>query len=127
MSLESNKAVATALFTTANSDGFATALQAMADDASWWTAMGTKTKPEMLETAAGLETVLAGPIRFEIDSVTAEDDRVAIEARSQGDLKNGRRYANKYHFLIRVRDGRIAEVREHCDTLHAVETFGPVG
>ena len=127
MSLESNKAIATALFTTANTDGFATALQAMADDASWWTAMGSKTKPEMLETAAGLEAILTGPIQFEIDTVTAEDDRVAIEARSKADLINGKRYANVYHFLIRVRDGKIVEVREHCDTHHAIETFSPAG
>ena len=127
MSLEANKAVATALFTTANSDGFGTALRGLADDATWWTSMGTKTKPEMLEVAAGLASVLAVPIQFEIDTVTAEDDRVAIEARSKADLKNGRRYANKYHFLLRVRDGKIVEVREHCDTHHAIETFGPIG
>lgn len=123
--LESNKAVATGLFHAANAEGFGAALQTLADDAVWWTSMGTKSKQDMLDTAQGLSLVLAGPIRFEIDTVTAEDDRVAIEARSQADLKNGRRYANKYHFLIRVRAGQIVEVREHCDTHHAIETFRP--
>jgi ketosteroid isomerase-like protein len=125
--LARNKAIATGLFQTANEHGFGKALLALADDAVWWTPMGSKTKPEMLETAMGLETVLAGPITFQFGTITAEDDRVAIEMYSKADLKNGKRYANKYHFLIRIRDGVIVEVREHCDTHHAVETFSPTG
>ena len=37
--------------------------------------------------------------------------------------KSGVRYDNIYHFLFRVRDGKIAEIREHHDTLYASQVF----
>ena len=62
--------------------------------------------------------------RFECGTLTAEGDRVAAEAKSFAELKNGRKYANHYHFLFTFRDNRIASVREHCDTMHVNATWG---
>ena len=47
--------------------------------------------------------------------------RVAVEAKSSADLKNGRKYRNEYHFLLECRDGKIASVKEYLDTQHAKE------
>jgi ketosteroid isomerase-like protein len=58
-------------------------------------------------------------LRFEIVALTAEGERVAIEARSEGTTARGDRYQQEYHFLMRVRDGRIVEWREYMDTEHA--------
>jgi ketosteroid isomerase-like protein len=55
---------------------------------------------------------------------TAEDDRVALEARSSAvNAANGRVYENRYHHLFRCRDGRIVEMREYQDTLHVYDVW----
>jgi hypothetical protein len=53
---------------------------------------------------------------FRILNMTAEDDRVAVEAVSSGDHVSGQHYANHYHFLFVVRDGKIAVMKEFMDT-----------
>ncbi|HEB89132.1 MAG TPA: nuclear transport factor 2 family protein [Deltaproteobacteria bacterium] len=71
---------------------------------------------------AGMPAVLGlfpEGLRFEIVGMTAEGDRVAIEARSEGRTARGDLYRQEYHFLMRVRDGRIIEWKEYMDTEHA--------
>jgi hypothetical protein len=51
--------------------------------------------------------------------MTAEGDRVAIEAESFGRHVSGKTYNNKYHFVLRARGGKILEWREYMDTMHA--------
>lgn len=67
-----------------------------------------------------------GPYRFTIDTLTAEDDRVAVEARAEGRLRSGGIFANRYVFLLRLRDGRIAHVAEHFDPTPVHETLRPL-
>ncbi len=58
-------------------------------------------------------------LRFEIQAMTAEGDRVAIEATSRGTTFRGDEYRQTYHFLMRARDGKIVEWKEYMDTEHA--------
>jgi ketosteroid isomerase-like protein len=58
-----------------------------------------------------------------IDAMTAEGERVAVEAKSEGVHTSGARYHNRYHFLLVVRDGRITELKEYLDTEHAREVL----
>ena len=51
--------------------------------------------------------------------MVAEGDRVAIEASSSGRTFRGDQYAQEYHFLMRAKDGKIAEWKEYMDTEHA--------
>jgi ketosteroid isomerase-like protein len=51
-----------------------------------------------------------------IHNVTAEDDRVAVEAEARGPHVSGKIYHNRYHFLFRYRNGKILEMREYLDT-----------
>lgn len=71
----------------------------------------------------------ATPLRVEVRTTTAEDDRVAVEAVIRGrSAARGADYENWYHFLVRVRDGRIVEIREHLDSLYAYRAlFEPAG
>ena len=55
-------------------------------------------------------------ITFTVKVMTAEDDRVAIEAESKAVHVSGKPYANQYHFLMRLRDGKITEFKEYMDT-----------
>jgi ketosteroid isomerase-like protein len=66
------------------------------------------------------------PIQFTIVSLTAEDDRVVAEARSETVLVNGEPYSNTYIFVIRVRDGRMASIAEHYNALIVEKTLMPV-
>ena len=70
---------------------------------------------------------VTGGIDFVLHATTAEDDRVAAEVSCRAELTTGAVYANQYHMLFRFHDGRIAEVKEYNDTLHARETFGDLG
>ena len=56
-----------------------------------------------------------------IKGLTAEGDRVAVEAESYGELVNGKVYNNEYHFMIEMSGGKISAVREYLDTIHAKE------
>ena len=67
---------------------------------------------------------VTGGIDFTLHATTAEDERVAAEVSCHAELTTGAVYANQYHMLFRFREGRIVEVKEYNDTLHARETFG---
>jgi ketosteroid isomerase-like protein len=58
-------------------------------------------------------------LTFTAQAMTAEGDRVAIEATSSGTTFRGDVYSQKYHFLMRARDGKIVEWKEYMDTEHA--------
>ena len=79
------------------------------------------------ETLAQMDGVAQMFERFDmtLKSITAQDNRVAVEAESLGVLKpNGKTYNNRYHFLFEIENGQIAKLKEYCDTKHASEVFG---
>jgi ketosteroid isomerase-like protein len=107
-----------------NSGNGAAVMNALADSATWWVAgnfalSGTKTKAQFGELVGGLGAKIDGAMRLTALGVTAEGDRVAVEAESHAKMKNGKTYQNKYHFLFQVRDGKIQAVKEYLDTTHA--------
>jgi ketosteroid isomerase-like protein len=74
----------------------------------------------------GIVQLFASGPRFETVSITAEDDRVAIEMIGRGALRSGRPYENHYHFLMRVEDQRIIRVHEYVDTHYSMTVaFAP--
>lgn len=58
--------------------------------------------------------------------MTAEDDRVAIEFDGHAVLPDGTVYDNTCHFLYILRDGKIAEQREHANSAYAQAILGPL-
>ncbi len=86
-------------------------------------ASGWQNLQEFGETAQEVVGSLAGPQTFRIGEVTAEDDRVWIEAECEGPLTSGGTYANTFVFAMKVRDGKVVELKEFCDTLHAFEAM----
>src|SRR5689334_19292822 len=67
---------------------------------------------------------LAGPVALEIRTVIAEGEVVAIEMEGKATAKDGRRYDNRYLFLVRVANGKIVETREYMDTELVKAVFG---
>jgi ketosteroid isomerase-like protein len=65
-------------------------------------------------------------MRMDIHGLTAEEDRVAMEAESHvANSQNGRVYNNFYHYLFRIRDGKLSLFKEYQDTLHLFDYVSP--
>jgi ketosteroid isomerase-like protein len=102
----------------------------MSDDATYWAAgkphlfppAGVKTKAEFVKLMSG-PTSFKEPLVMTVGAITAEEDRVALEAESRGVVPSGKLYNNHYHFLFTIRDGKIVHAKEYMDTHHAAEVW----
>jgi len=91
------------------------------DDSIIWTAGnnsigGTRTKKEVVTFAENILSAFPSGITFNITGITAEDERVAVEISGEADHASGKTYNNQYHFLLRIKDGKILELKEYMDT-----------
>jgi ketosteroid isomerase-like protein len=96
------------------------------DMTGWITTGGTMDKPSYQGLIRILALMCAEPIRFTVDSITAEQDRAVAEVRSSATLVNGEPYAQTYIYVFRIRDGRIASVAEHYNALISEEKLIPL-
>ena len=130
MDTEHNKRVAIELLkASAVHDGerFASLL---CNDATYWTSgkphlfryCGEKTREDICAYMS-TPSIFDGGVKVTFGAVTAEDDRVAVEAETRGVLPDGRVYTNEYHYLFWFRDGKVLRVKEYLDTQSAVEFF----
>ena len=85
---------------------------------------GELTDEQFAELVAGIAEGAPNGIRVTPKEITAEDDRVAMEAESYGEMSNGKVYNNRYHLQHVVRDGKLLAVREYLDTQHVQDVFG---
>lgn len=125
-----NKAIVAEFFEIFSKGDVSGVIDRMHDDGSWWVSgaiegmSGTYPKATLGGLLDGARALYReGALRITPTSMTAEDDRVAVEATSFATMEDGRIYANSYHFLVTLRDGKVATVREYMDTIHARETF----
>ena len=84
---------------------------------------GTHDKAEALELTKMITSAFPRGLRFTIDAMTVEGERVAVEAHSEGRHASGRDYRNQYHFLVKIRDGKIVMLKEYMDTQHATDVL----
>jgi uncharacterized protein len=56
-------------------------------------------------------------IKREVKRITAEGDVVAVEQTMSGTTLGGKAYRNEYVWIYELRDGKIARLFEHMDTL----------
>ena len=127
---QANKALVARFFETFSSGDVPAIIGAMAHDGSWWVS-GKLDGMSGSYTAAGLAPLLeganagykAGALRITPSGMIAEGDKVAVEAKGYAELLDGRKYDCQYHFLITIRGGKVADVREYMDTQHAKEIF----
>jgi ketosteroid isomerase-like protein len=71
-----------------------------------------------------MSSLMKKPLKFTAREMTAEGDRVCVEADSYGEMKNGKIYDNAYHFVFKFREGKITEVREYSCSYLADDVFG---
>lgn len=132
MSVEANKRLVLDFLGHYAAGRYEAALAMLAPDSQWWLpghpdefpAAGWADKATVERRLAGNLKLLPNGLQITTGAITAEDDRVAIEAESEATLVNGRKYHNRYHFLFILRDGRIHAVKEYLDTLHAASALG---
>ena len=125
--IAANKRVIQQYFSCMGRNDIDGALGLLTDDAEWWVPgnwelSGTFTKAQM-SAMLKHELPFQGPLQYDVRGVTAEGDRVAVELATHGTLKDGRSYDNTYHFMFRLKGGRIVRVNEYVDTLYSYRTF----
>lgn len=128
--LDDNKAAAAALLEAFSRGDVAAMTAIMTDDATWWVGgringlSGTYGRDDFAALVEGAKAAYkTGALKIWPTAMIAEGDKVAVEAESHAELHNGRVYSNLYHLLVTLRDGKIAAVKEYCDTLHMKQVF----
>ena len=91
------------------------------DESIIWTAGnnsigGTRTKKEVVSFAQNILSAFPSGIKFTITGITAEEERVAVEVSGEAIHASGQTYNNQYHFLLRIQEGKILELKEYMDT-----------
>ncbi len=132
MSLDENKKLVLDFLGHYAAGRYEAALAMLAPDSQWWLpghkdefpAAGWVDKATVEKRLWANLKLLPNGLEITTGAITAEDDRVAVEAESKATLVNGRTYHNRYHFLFVVRDGSIVAVKEYLDTLHAMNALG---
>jgi ketosteroid isomerase-like protein len=128
VSTTENKALVHKFWEHFSAGNFVQALDMLTEDATWWVAgstvlSATYTKAEFAELVGKIGPMAPQGLSVTPKLLTAEDDRVSVEAVSHGEINNGKTYQNIYHFMMVVRDGKFCAVREYLDTEHVTDVF----
>ena len=105
------------------------ARDALADDATWWIPgslpiSGTHWgKKAIFEDFMSRVPFQPGSFSIEVCNLIGEGDCVAIEWVTRAATTDGRTYENYYHYMFRLQNEKIQEVREYLDTLYAKEVL----
>jgi hypothetical protein len=131
MSAEQNKATVVKWFDAVNRGDEPAILDLLTEDFLF---VAMARRPEWLKYRWGrqefaaapksMSTLMKTPIVMEIVGLIAEDDTVAVEAKTDAELNNGKTYDNAYHFVFVFRDGLILQVREYCCSYLVEDVFG---
>ncbi len=131
MSIEQNKAIAAELIQAISTGDAEGIRRHVAPDATWWV-MGfprdrTMTRDQMIRGArAIIDKVLPGGFNMKVHGMTAEGDRVAVEAEGHAKTVEGKLYNNFYHFMFQLREGQVIRAMEYTNPKHALEVLGDV-
>ena len=133
MSIEHNKKLVADFFSHFGRKDVKGALAMMTDDATWWIGgkpalfpiAGLKTKAQIGDILNQLVPGTKNGLDISPKGMVAEGDKVAVEAVSYGEFPNGRIYNNEYHFLVEIRGGKVAAVKEYLDTMHTADVLRP--
>ena len=119
--IESNKKLAVDFMDALSSGDPEKILALYTEDINVWTAgalpiSGNHGRGEVVALCEGLLGAFPEGLRFTITGMTAEEDRVAIEAEGLGTHISGNVYDQRYHFLLRIHEGKVREMKEYFDT-----------
>jgi uncharacterized protein len=121
--LQSNKQIIQQAFDGLGRGDPTSFIDAMADDFTWIIEGQSKLSRRyegksavQNELVPALFANFATDYRNFADEIIGEDDRVVVLARGEVKTVRGEDYNNSYCFVIRMRDGKMVELREYMDT-----------
>jgi len=128
MSIEQNKKLAADYLRAIEEQDADRLADFMTDDGVYWIpgappVGGKRNKAETREFFLGAKQILRPGFKFTVLAVTAEEDRVCVQATGIGKSITDKVYDNTYHLLFKFRDGKIYYLAEHLDTKHVNEVF----
>lgn len=123
MDINNNKQMVQRWFDALNTGDVAQLAALYTADTEVWTAgntsiSGSKKAQALLKSAGEILGLFPDGLQFEVVQMTAENNRVAVEAISCGQHISGQLYNNHYHFLIEINGAHIATIKEYMDTQH---------
>ena len=126
--LEANKEIARQFFERLSAGDVDGVVALYSDRCTCWVAgtlpfSGTQPRERLPELIGGVGLMFPEGLRFDVRSLTAEADRVSAEAESFGRHVSGQVYNQLYHYLFVIRDGKIDEIKEYFDTVHAEDVL----
>ena len=98
------------------------------DESVIWTAGenaigGSRSKSEVVGFAKSVLDSFPEGITFNVVNLVAENDYVAAEVAGSAMHVSGKPYNNKYHFLLKIKDNEILELKEYMDTQLAAKVL----
>ena len=126
--IERNKGIARQFIENLTNNNVPAIIESYDDDVRLYTMgntliSGVVNKTQAKEFAGQVLNAFPQGIKFVIHNLTAEEDRVAIEAESFANHVSGKYYNNKYHFFMRLKNGKIIELKEYMDTEMVTEVL----
>jgi ketosteroid isomerase-like protein len=98
------------------------------DESVIWTAGenaigGSRSKSEVVDFAKSVLDSFPEGITFNVVNLVSENDYVAAEVEGSAMHVSGKPYNNKYHFLLKIKDNEILELKEYMDTQLAAKVL----
>ncbi len=131
MSNLSSRNTVLSFFEAANQGDMETCTQLFSEDLVWTDIGATRFagryegKANVLENLIGpLFSQLEAGIYSTIKNVICEEDQVVVQSVGSAKTVDGTPYENDYCQIFTVKDGKIVEVVEYCDTALVNEVFG---
>ena len=84
---------------------------------------GSRSKSEVVGFAKSILDSFPDGISFNVVNLIAENDYVAAEVEGSAMHVSGKPYNNKYHFLLKIKDNKILELKEYMDTQLAAKVL----
>ena len=84
---------------------------------------GSRSKSEVVDFAKSVLDSFPEGITFNVVNLVSENDYVAAEVEGSAMHVSGKPYNNKYHFLLKIKDNEILELKEYMDTQLAAKVL----
>jgi len=84
---------------------------------------GSRSKSEVVGFAKNVLDSFPEGITFNVVNLVAENDYVAAEVEGSAMHVSGKPYNNKYHFLLKIKNNEILELKEYMDTQLAAKVL----
>jgi uncharacterized protein len=106
-------------------------IASLADDVKWvvtgqysWSRTFTGKASVLNDLHGHVRSLLVDRARTIAHRFIADGDHVVVEARGNNLTRTGVRYDNEYCLVFRLANGKIAEVREYCDSVLTEKALG---